>query len=204
MVNITSLQTEKCIPRNAPVSTDLVLFSHIPKTAGSALKRNIEQKCQDVFSLYAQSHEKGTDLSDWVKKLNKKLSSSESGSRSAVQMVYGHVGFGIHEFFESPSCTYITLLREPAQRVVSHYYRLKQYGSQDSKVAETIRNVDLRTFVLESDKAVADNLQTRFLSGLDWCQVSNTKGWQQLLKESKRNIHEFRVEPGQCDSEMLE
>lgn len=193
----------QCVPQNYPASKELVIFSHIPKTAGSALNRNLRMNCKDTFCLHVWSHPQGTNLSDWVKDLNQKLAQADPKLAGKPRNVLGHVGFGLHEFLDTSSCTYITLLRDPVERVISHYYRLKQYGPKSCGAAEAARELDLETFVMQSKSAILDNLQTRFISGSGWHQVCNTKGWQQMLEEANRDPGQSQVRYGACSFEML-
>ncbi len=73
---------------------------------------------------------------------------------SRVRVVLGHMRFGIHEAVPGPS-TYITILRDPLDRVLSGYHhRATRHGLRMS-VEDYIRS--------ERDTAM-DNLQTRNLS----------------------------------------
>lgn len=204
MNSLTTRRVKECIPQNHPISKEIVIFSHIPKTAGSALNRNLRANYEDTYCLHFWSHEKGTNLSDWVKKFNGEFSQIDSTELAHPRTIRGHVGFGIHEFLASSSCTYITLLREPTKRVISHYFRLKEYGSQDCEAASTAKSLTLQAFISQSRSIILDNLQTRFIAGIGWHQACNAKGWQQMLNELGQDPQAFHVRSGNCSSEMLE
>lgn len=94
----------------------------------------------------------------------------EEASQRQLQnadLLYGHALFGLHRHLDRP-CRYFTLLRDPVQRVVSHYYYHKRRYPDSTLAAR-----NLKTF-LQSDHPVAQsNRQVRFLSGTDPVQSPN-------------------------------
>ena len=132
----------------------VVIFVHIPKTAGTTLRHIIQSqfKPNNVFEFYylkaqpsrvPQGIEKYNNLSEAQKK--------------AIEFVSGHAGFGLHEFIPRP-CTYITVLRNPVERVVSYYYSLLR---NKNKIVE---NKTLEDFIQTYGRV--HNEMTCFLSGL--------------------------------------
>jgi hypothetical protein len=83
--------------------------------------------------------------------------------RKDLRTVLGHFWFGIHQYIDRP-CRYVTLLRDPVDRVVSLYQHLKTYG-----VPEPLPSVDmtLEDFVTSAPFREVDNDQTRRISGLE-------------------------------------
>ena len=82
------------------------------------------------------------------------------------QVIGGHMPYGAHEFLGP--CEYVTLLRHPVDRVLSHYYSLKESRPVGS---EGIRR-NLRLPLLEylalpnTERIFPRNSQTLLLSGL--------------------------------------
>lgn len=94
---------------------EIVIFQHIPKTAGTTLRYIIQYQFlpSAICELYgsAGSH---------VERINKLKNLSKS-ERENLKIINTHLGFGLHEFI-TPPYTYITFLREPVDRVISMYY----------------------------------------------------------------------------------
>jgi hypothetical protein len=96
----------------------------------------------------------------------------------------GHVPFGLHRLIPNP-CAYITILRNPLDRVISHYYYVKERGPShylyDATIARGMSLVDYATTPLDVE---LDNGQTRFISGI-W---SATASRREMLQTAKSNL----------------
>jgi len=79
-----------------------------------------------------------------------------------VQVVMGHFSFGPHRFLAEPS-RYITILREPIDRVISHYYFVRRDPTH--YLYEASQRLNLRDFVVACGTDEPNNDQTRLLAG---------------------------------------
>jgi hypothetical protein len=86
----------------------LILFVHVPKTGGMTLHSILSRQLRGIFA----------ESMDEAKSLLDSLGASEVAQ---LELVAGHVPYGLHEFVQRP-VKYVTMLREPVQRVVSHYW----------------------------------------------------------------------------------
>jgi hypothetical protein len=140
---------------NAPV----VLFLHIPKAGGQTLGEYIYNHCRAVESRaddalnagvaylnYGFIKEPGLVVPEHVQRLL---------GRRDLRAVIGHFCFGLHEHVARPSA-YVTLLREPLERVVSLYYYARLNVS-----------LSLDEFIRAPPFKEVDNDQTRRLAGAD-------------------------------------
>lgn len=95
-----------------------VIFLHLPKTAGTTLNRLIEWEypLTEMYSvdpvLFEWSYARLRNLPK--KRLRK------------TRIFKGHMLFGLHEVLPQPA-TYITVLRNPVDRVLSAYYFMRGY-----------------------------------------------------------------------------
>ena len=95
--------------------TGTLVFTHIPKTAGTSLKKsaifpNVERG--DVY---------------WSLGIRKLLRDRGNGA----PVVLGHVPYGVHRFLKRPPYHYVTVLRDPVDRAVSfyNYVRMCEHGN---------------------------------------------------------------------------
>ena len=172
------------------MTTRLTLFAHIPKTAGTSLNNAASGNYDSVFHFGKEAAGQGTQLVPWVEGFRQASASiSEAGEKTVY--VHGHFGFGFHDYVGHPA-SYITFLRDPVERVVSHYYYLTRPGSgtrwsQDPpSLSALLRQRRLPAF---------DNLQTRHLSGLGWYRPRRSGGVA---------VPELQLEYGECSREVLE
>lgn len=186
-----------CRPQIDPVCKHLIVFVHIPKTAGTALSTLVQRNYKEIFYLRGSHQPEGTNMKDWVDAFNQKNRLLQSQGNSTNQFLSGHFGFGLHKFLDVDACTYITLLRDPVERVISNYYQLRTFGTH-TPIGQAANSMDLETFLLTQKCVVLDNLQTRFLSGVGWQQAT------QAFADGFFSRDEFHVKYGDCTQEMLE
>lgn len=134
---------------------DLVIFIHIPKTAGSTLLRIMQREYGDA--MYHVGGERSVD----------QLLSLPPDRLAGIRAVAGHIPFGLHELLDPPA-TYVTLLREPVDRIVSHFaYAARTPESPLHAQVEAAGN-DLGRYVAEAPAAAYfNNGQTRLLGATD-------------------------------------
>jgi hypothetical protein len=156
------------------MSQRLLMFSHIPRTGGttirSIIRRQYPDEVQHVLVGADESVEHFLMLS--------------TERRARVRVLTGHTPFGLHERLGSP-VEYITLLREPVERVTSFYYWiLNQPGNH---LHESVRRMSLADFADSGIPQVTDQ-QTEFISGM-----SNSSS-AEALQAAKHNLtHHFAV-----------
>jgi len=117
----------------------VLIFVHIPKTAGSSLSGIIYTKYNphEVFSV-------SNPALNIVSQIN-----------NNTKCVLGHNLFGQHQ--ELGPRIYVTMLRDPIDRVISHYYYIKYILNDDS-----IGKYSLGEFAQLDG---FPNMQTRFITG---------------------------------------
>lgn len=118
----------------------ILIYTHIPKTGGNtfaAVLYNQYHYEKEVCSVYLREHlPKDVDF-------------------DKIKLIIGHHQFGLHKEVPRP-CKYITMLRDPVDRVVSNYFfNLKFHGKQpkESPFVEFIKRYP--------------NRQTRWVAGED-------------------------------------
>ncbi|UTF59557.1 sulfotransferase family 2 domain-containing protein [Gilvimarinus sp. DA14] len=104
-----------------------IIFMHIPKTAGSTLHQlfHLNFKRNEIYTLGITGAPTNGKFSDRHKASIENLYSLGKSKLSGLKAVIGHMPYGLHEAFDSDA-QYITVLRHPISRILSHYNFVKE------------------------------------------------------------------------------
>jgi hypothetical protein len=129
----------------------VVFFLHLPRTAGTTLARVIGRQytSEAILPLYDSS-------------TGEEIGSVPPDRLDSLRAIVGHFYFGAHRFLARPS-TYVTVLRDPVDRVISHYHFVR--ADPTHYLHESARQMSLREYVISCDLAEPNNDQTRLLCG---------------------------------------
>lgn len=94
-----------------------LIFQHIPKSGGSTLHSILKRfyNKENTYNIFA---------GDYSDEGVNKLQSLAEKERKKIQLLKGHMPFGLHEYLSS-SAKYVTVLRDPVKRVISQYFYIK-------------------------------------------------------------------------------
>ncbi len=146
------------VKKSKPKETTL-LFLHIPKCAGTTLTEEILVKRYPSKAIIVFYELGTTALIDKLKSMSKR-------EQRAVKCIAGHFAYGIHKFYQARPCSYITVLREPIDRVVSHYYYVLRRTDHYLHKQVTEKRISLKQYVESGLSTEMDNGQTRILAGI--------------------------------------
>jgi Galactose-3-O-sulfotransferase len=131
----------------------ILIFLHIPKTAGTTLKVILlEQYGRPGMVFVRASADKFKEIAD--------------STHDGVKVISGHMAFGVHERLQQ-ACTYVTLLRNPVDRVISHYYHVLRGRQHPLHEYVTSRAMSLEDYASSGISREIENGQTRLLAGED-------------------------------------
>jgi hypothetical protein len=183
------------------IDAEVLLFLHIPKTAGTSLTELIYDEYRKRRGGSGEYVNRARlDLAHGVLYLKENHSAGffRAGrvpaprpsdvrvlQRPDVDIVVGHFTFGLHRYIERPT-SYITMLRDPVERVTSLYRHLLAYPDHyDVNAHVTRKRFGLTEFVTHLRLREADNDQVRRLSGMDapFGQCS-----REMLERAKQNL----------------
>ena len=151
-----------------------LIFVHNMKTAGATLRHII-----------ARQYERGSVHTIIGKHWNlRKIDVGAGLEAENVRVIQGHIPFGLHAALKS-DCTYITVLREPIDRVVSLYYYT--LGKPGHTLLVDGRTMTREAFVRGGASTETDHAQTRRVSGLDAEFGGCTR---EMLDRAKGNLRE--------------
>ena len=161
---------------------DTLIFLHIPKTAGTTLRPIIERQYRRSVILRAYNSGEGAKGREFFVALP-----IERIKR--VGLVVGHIEFGWHALMPQKAI-YLTMLREPIDRVVSQYYHIRGHTSHRLHNAVKGGAVDIEEYVRRGLNPDASNGETHWLSG--GLESDTHSGLpEEALQKAKDNIEEY-------------
>lgn len=142
--------------RSVPGSNESVIFLHLPKTAGTTLNRLIEWEypISEIYSI-------DPVFDEWSAAHLRKRSPDRL---QKIRIFKGHMRFGLHEILPQPA-TYITVLRDPVDRMLSAYYFMRNYKLHPLYWKFRRENWTLEDFVRRSPRK---DVQCKILAGAEY------------------------------------
>ncbi|MBK7338361.1 MAG: sulfotransferase family 2 domain-containing protein [Saprospirales bacterium] len=156
----------------------MIYFTHIPKTAGTAFKRNVLEA-----------------------NFPKRVFSPKGFRQFALQSfpdhscISNHFPYGVHILKPFRKASYFTFLRDPVERSISHYYFVLQLKYEKWQHPDYARHSAFSLEEIWQDEpgqrygALKSNLQTRFIAGLGtgfYLKTSPAK----MLKTAKMHLRD--------------
>lgn len=158
----------------------VLIFLHILKTGGITLGNLLQRHYADKerFATYPTEKYPYGRIA-----LFKTWTPAE---RAQIRLLYGHLPFGYHDLFSSPA-TYVTVLRDPVERVISRYFHDRREPNNQLHT-EIQAGMDLKSYVRYlAEAAQMDNLQTRIISG-NWENRGHGACTAEMLEQAKQNL----------------
>jgi hypothetical protein len=130
-----------------------LVFVHIPKTGGMTFYSMIRE-------IYKPSE---------LHKINpaqesiEKYKSLPQARKDRLKAIYGHMDYGLRDLLP-PDSSFITLMRHPVERVISHYHYVRR--TENDPLRELALRSSLHDWVAHCNLEEMDNGQTRRLSGM--------------------------------------
>jgi hypothetical protein len=140
------------------------------------LQRQYSKK--EIFRIY------GTTNIEKIEKIQE-LSIHE---RSKIKLIHGHCHFGVHKMLPQLS-TYITMLRNPVKRVISHYYFAKKTPYHYLYEIIEQKKMSLEDYITSQITCELDNEQVRLISGN--VHVAYGHCTEEMLEVAKNNLKKY-------------
>jgi|EndMetStandDraft_5_1072996.scaffolds.fasta_scaffold83983_2 hypothetical protein len=130
-----------------------LLFLHLPKTAGSTLRRIIERQYGEAAWKFTGPT--ADSLQTWNDLPHQR--------RHATRALVGHLPYGLHELLPWP-VRYMTILREPVDRIISHFAYAARIPASPLSAQVAATGHSLRRYVEETPASqFFNNGQTRLI-----------------------------------------
>ncbi len=157
-----------------------LIFMHMPKAAGSSFEAIL-------FRQYPRG--RFARLTGAPQNLEEFANRSQA-ERDSFDVISGHLHYGVHELLSRPA-TYITMLREPVDRVISHYHFVLSRPEHYLHDKVVQGGITLQDYVTTRVTLEADNDHVRWLTpnghaGVHWGQCTRA-----MLDDAKARLAEF-------------
>lgn len=133
----------------------VLLFMHIPKTAGTSLRKIIE-------------HQVPKEKRHFIYNVKDKFDFINFKNKNNLQFIFGHFNYADRiDTYLNRDYKFVTFMRDPVEQVISHYYHF--YNSPDStnpnraNIIKPEHLVSLDKFI---NAPIANNLQIKYISGI--------------------------------------
>lgn len=165
-----------------------VVFLHIPKTAGQTLYAILDREYgrQNIYTFQGGRQRLKQSIAEFC--------ALPMAARNSFALLRGHISFGVQAHISRPF-RYITMLRDPVTRIISHYYYVQKTTSHALHEQVTTQNMSLRDYVTADLSSELDNGQTRLLSGVG-NSVPIGECTTDLLEQAITNIESHFVTVG--------
>jgi hypothetical protein len=135
---------------------ETLIYLHLPKTAGMTLHRILERRYPRAQTYTFDGKRPRRDV--------ERFQALPIEQRARFRLLKGHVVFGLHQAVPG-AATYMTLLRDPVERVISQYYYAKSQPNHYLYVRLNRDGVDLFEYAARRMTPELSNQQTSMLGG---------------------------------------
>ncbi|HCX31142.1 MAG TPA: hypothetical protein DHU55_15455 [Blastocatellia bacterium] len=154
-------------------AAEALIFLHVPKSAGTTLNRLIEWE-YPLFQMYSVD----PVLFRWSRAHLWRLPKRRL---KRFRIFKGHMLFGLHKIIPQPA-TYITVLREPIDRVISAFYFMRNYKLHPNYWKFRRESWTLEDFVRHPH--TRDNIQCKMVAGAPYEEACTAE----TLAQAKENL----------------
>lgn len=150
----------------------VLLYLHIPKTAGTTLTSCIYDGCCAPDYYQAENGRLHSGVYYYPKNFHKDADPLHPEEvlrairRPDVRAIVGHFPFGIHQALARPA-TYITVLRNPVDRLMSLFHHITTFDNHEWHQDVVSKGMSIETFIDTYRCRETDNDQTRRISGME-------------------------------------
>ncbi|MEM0925925.1 MAG: sulfotransferase domain-containing protein [Planctomycetota bacterium] len=161
---------------------ETLIFLHIPKAGGNSFL--------DFLTPHFRKEDR-FDVSEGLRYTERlsELETLPTKAKGQLRFVFGHLPFGIHEWLPQ-QCRYITVLRDPVDRILSHYYFVREQRKHPMHETVMSRRMSISDYVTSGLSGELNNGMVRLLCGRPDADSLRGHGpcQEEDLTEAKRNL----------------
>jgi len=175
----------------------VLIFIHIPKTAGSTLQQVVYNNHSDCEICIlgrpsADDIAQGRGFGEVHRNHLQFIKSGSLDQKSRLKVLFGHMEFGLHRYFPN-GAQYATVLRHPVSRIVSHYNFVRRSPAHylhDKVVGEGISVAD---YIEGTRSKELNNGQVRILFGEEHKRIPFGECSSEHLDRAMENLENHFV-----------
>jgi hypothetical protein len=157
----------------------VVIFLHVPKASGTTLSTIVERQ-------YTPAAVRRTDPDH--RAFRARLQAQSDAEKADIQCVLGHMVFGLHRYLPRPA-VYITMLRDPVDRLISHYAYVLRTPEHYLHREVVSRRLTLAEYADSGLTSELNDGQVRLLSGWDDAEeIPCGRVPRAMLEAAKENL----------------
>lgn len=156
-----------------------LIFLHIPKAAGTTMHKIIERQ-YGKSSIFTMDGARVMESSDEIRSMS-------DDRKRRIKVLKGHMAYGLHAYMPKP-CRYFTVLRDPLERLISHYYYVIR--TPEHYLYETVisQKMTLEDYIDSGISQELINGQTRMLASQNGYLVEDGAITENHLNEAKQHL----------------
>lgn len=159
---------------------EVIIFLHIPKAAGSTIHKILERH-YSFFRRYLVGSDIAGDMGKFKNFSEKK--------RNSYDLIRGHLSFGLEGFISRP-VKYFTIVRNPLERLYSHYNYVRR--TSNHYLNEHSLN-GFKNYIEKANPMEMANGQVRMISGAggNIHKPTTLECDRKMLEKAKENIEKY-------------
>jgi hypothetical protein len=157
----------------------MLVFLHVPKASGTTLASVIERQ-YPAGSVYRAADTEPGAVAEAI--------SRREAAAPPLRCVMGHMLFGLHRYLDEPT-TYITMLRDPVRRLLSHYAYVRRTPGHYLHAVVAERRLTFDDYMASGLSSELNDGQVRLLCGREDAEaVAYGRVSEEMLEEAVANL----------------